>query len=145
MILKIKEQYGENIIFDIEETDKEAFFKFLSKDIKKLQPYLLPLESGCNISPFSTKNLQKSKYIIPCEDLNRYKNLISILPKNDVLKLNIYTNLFIKTLASKKSSINDIKADIRKKGLKNKEYIHSVGYWDNYLSYLQKNIISEVI
>ena len=27
------------------------------------------------------------------------------------------------------------------KGLKGKEYIHSIGKWDKYISYLNKNIL----
>lgn len=140
IISKITEQYGKDIVFDIEETDKEMLFKFKTDDFSKLEPYLIPCRSGCNISPFSTKNLRKSKYIIPNAELEQYKNIVSILSQNDMLKIKTYTNSFIQTLVNKKITIEEIKADMRKNGLKNKEYIHFIGQWSNYLAYLEKEI-----
>ena len=46
------------------------------------------------------------------------------------------TNNFIKTLATKRNTIENIKADMRLKGLKSKEYIFSIGKWNNYIKYL---------
>lgn len=34
----------------------------------------------------------------------------------------------------------DIKSDMKLKGLKGKEYIHSIGEWDNYINYLNNNL-----
>ena len=31
-------------------------------------------------------------------------------------------------------------ADMKLKGLKGKEYIHSIGQWDNYINYLRKEL-----
>ena len=36
--------------------------------------------------------------------------------------------------------IENIKADIKLKGLKGKEYIHSIGKWTEYISYLKEVI-----
>ena len=52
--------------------------------------------------------------------------------------LHCISNNFIKTLATKNNPIEKIKADMALKGLKPKEYIHSMGYWDKYIKYLSK-------
>ena len=62
----INENFGEDIIFDIEETDSEILFKFNTKHADNIIPLLKPKTSGANISPFSSKNLPKNKnYKIP--------------------------------------------------------------------------------
>ena len=38
--------------------------------------------------------------------------------------------------------MENIKADMRKKGLKAKEYIHYIGRWEEYLSFLTKELSS---
>ena len=46
--------------------------------------------------------------------------------------------MFIKSLATKKNPYENIKADMTLKGLKGKEYIHSIRAWDKYIDYLRK-------
>ena len=36
-----------------------------------------------------------------------------------------------------------IKADMALKGLKGKEYIHSIGKWNDYIKYLEENLENE--
>lgn len=50
------------------------------------------------------------------------------------------TNNFLKTLVTKKNRWEDIKADMALKGLKGKEYIHSIGKWSEYIAYLEKEL-----
>lgn len=50
------------------------------------------------------------------------------------------TKKYIKSLVTKKYTLDNIKADMRLKGLKNKEYIHSIGKWNEYIKFLQKEI-----
>lgn len=106
----------------------------------KLEKYLRPKTSGANISPFSTRNLPKNKtYKIPYEELEAYKEIIKKIPQNRILELTHRTNNFIKNLITKKVSWEDIKGDMALKGLKGKEYIHSIGEWDKYINYLKHN------
>ena len=42
--------------------------------------------------------------------------------------------------ASSKNTLENIKADMKLKGLKGKEYIHSIGKWNEYIDYLKKNM-----
>lgn len=142
IIKYINENFGQDTIFDIEENDSEILFKFKSKHDNDIIPLLKPRTSGANISPFSTKNLPLNKdYKIPDEDLDRYKNIVAKIPRERILDLSHRTNSFIKSLATKKNPTEKIKADMALKGLKGKEYIHSIGKWDKYIKYLEKNIL----
>ena len=93
-----------------------------------------------SISPFSSKNLPKSNYTIPESDLAQYKSVISDVPKDKLLSICHTSNNFIKTLVTKQNPMENIKADMKLKGLKGKEYVHSIGQWDNYINYLRKEL-----
>lgn len=99
-----------------------------------------PKTSGASISPFSSRNLSKSDYRIPDEILEEYKQIVAKIPRERILNITHSTNAFIKSLATKRETYEDIKADMAKKGLKAKEYIHSIGQWDEYIKYLEENL-----
>ena len=140
-ILKAISEIDPSIIFDIEETDAEILFKFKYSNSGKLIPLLKPKTSGAGISPFSSKNLPRNKgYKIPDEELQSYKDILANIPENERLSIGIITNNFIKTLATKRNPMENIKADMKLKGLKGKEYIHSIGQWEKYMKYLKENV-----
>lgn len=140
-IIKSINEINSDLIFDIEETSQEILFKFNYKNSSKIIPLLKPKTNGANISPFSSKNLPRNKdYKIPDENLIVYKNIVAKIPPERILTLTHSTNNFIKSLATKKNSYENIKADMKLKGLKGKEYIHSIGKWDEYIKYLQKEL-----
>ena len=125
----------------MEETDIEVLFKFNAKYDNRIIPLLKPKTSGASISPFSSKNLPKNKdYKIPDEDFNAYKNITAKIPKERILELTHMTNIFLKSLATKKNTWENIKSDMIFKGLKSKEYIYSIGKWKEYIVYLEKEI-----
>ena len=141
IIKAIKELFDrEEIIFDVEESDSECLFKFHAKHMKKLEPILKPKTSGAERSPFSSKNLPKVKYDIPLEDLNRYKSIVENIGKNRILELSHMTNSFLQSLTTKKNTWENIKADMAVKCIKGKEYIHSIGKWNDYINYLEKEL-----
>ena len=108
--------------------------------MEALEKFLRPVTSGANISPFSTKNLPRTRYVIPDGDLNAYKEIASKLPRERILELSHMTKIFMESLSKKKADLEAMKLDMAKKGLKGKDYIHSIGKWNEYLSYLNKNI-----
>ena len=129
------------IIFNIEETDSEVLFKFKYADSDTIIPLLKPKTSGANISPFSTRNLPKNNdYVIPDEQLNTYKEIVAKIPRERILDITYMTNNYLKTLVTKKNKWEDIRADMKLKGLKGKEYIHSIGKWDDYIKYMEVNL-----
>ena len=141
IVKSIQLELDNDIIFNIKETSQEVLFQFKAQDMEKLEKYLKPKTNCANRSPFSSKNLPKMKYKIPDEDLLRYKDLMTNLSKKDVLSFGLYTNNFIKSLVTKKNTLEDIKADMKLKGLKGKEYIHSIGKWNEYIEYLKTNLM----
>lgn len=129
----------EKTVFGIIENDAEIEFKFKSDNIEYISKYLKPQTSGSGISHFSTKNLPKSNYKIPDEDLDTYKNIVSNFYSESILDLTHNTNNFIKSLTTKRNPIEKIRADMKLKCLKTKEYIHSIGKWSEYMNYLKEN------
>lgn len=140
IVKAIKEAFQDNIITNIEETDSEVLFRFNSKYMEDLVPYLKPKTSGSDRSPFSIKNLPKAKYDIPEEDLEKYKNITSCVPKEQMLTLSKLTKSFLESLCNKKYPMEKLKEDMALKCLKGKEYIHSIGKWDDYLIYMEKGL-----
>lgn len=129
-------------VFDIMENDEEIEFKFNAKNIELIAKYMKPQTSGADISPFSTRNLPKSSYTIPNEDLRDYLEITNRIPKEDKWLISRITNEFMNNILSKNTLYKTItmKTDMRKKMLKGKEYIHSMGYWDEYIKYLKKEL-----
>lgn len=104
-----------------------------------LEKYLRPKTGGSNISPFSLKNLPKNKaYEIPDEDLVAYKDIVRDIGQKQIITLTHMLNSYLKSLVTKRNTWEDIKADMALKGLSGKNYIHSIGKWDDYLKYLKK-------
>ena len=130
----------ENIIFDIEETDEEVLFKFKYQNLDKLESLLKPSTIACNRSPFSSKNLLKSDYKIPDEDLKSYKAITANLPQNKLISLVHTSQRFLTTLATSQKKQEEIRSEMKRLGMKPKEYYHYIHKWDEYLDYLEKNI-----
>ena len=105
-----------------------------SKSISNLKSW------GANVSPFSTRNIPKADYAIPDEEFALYKQLIENIPQNQRLAIPHTTKSFLQSLATKRRTWEDIKADMTLKGLKNKEYIHSIGKWHEYIKYLKEHL-----
>ena len=143
IIKAIKTNLGDDIIFCIQETDSEVLFRFNSEHMEDLEKYLKPKTSGASISPFSSNNLPKNKeYKIPDNKLESYKRIVAKVSKELILNITHTTNRFLKSLVTKKNTWDNIKADMALKGLKGKEYIHSIGKWEEYIKYLEKELCS---
>ena len=128
----------ENTVFDIVENDSEIEFKFNAKNIEYIMQYLNPKTSGCNISPFSTRNLPKSDYKIPDEDLVVYNKIMAEKYSERFLDIRHITNNFLKSISNKQCNEEKIKADMKLKCMKPKQYIHFIGKWDEYLKVLNE-------
>lgn len=139
---ELKALTKKDIIFDIMESDEEVFFKFKAENDDKIIPLFKPKTSGANRSPFSSKNLLKADYTIPEEDLKLYKDSIGTINISDGsgLKLNRITKDYLNTLTNKRYTMDKLKEDMAKSMLKGKEYIHSIGKWNEYIKYLKQNL-----
>ena len=141
IIKAIQGELDKGVIYDIEETDKEVLFKFHAKYISQLEKYLKPKTNGAGISPFSVKNLPKNtSYKIPDEEQVLYKEIVEKIGKKRVIELTHMTNRYLKSLVTKKNTWEAIKSDMAFKCLKGKDYIHSIGKWNEYIDYLNENL-----
>lgn len=132
----------EGTVRSIMENDKEIEFKFHARKLEYIASFLKPATAGSDISPFSTKNLPKCDYPIPEEDLAEYNAILDSMDNKDYLLVSRITDTFLtnKLQKSKQYRTIDLKKDMKKKCLKTKEYIHSLGEWDKYIKYLKENI-----
>lgn len=133
---------NEGTVRNIVENDKEIEFKFHARKLEFIASYLKPAVAGSDISPFSTKNLPKCTYNIPAKDLEKYNAILDSMETKDYLLVFRITDSFLnnKLQKSKQYRSIDLKKDMKKKCLKTKEYIHSLGEWDKYIKYLEKEI-----
>lgn len=133
---------------DKDETDEEVTFLFPSTEIDKVAELLSAKTLGANISPFSTKNLPKTKVGIPSEQMQEYKKITSRLDKSDMLVIKNANNGFLNEVLAKKlkekgkRKLFDFKSDQKQMGLSRdiKGYIYSKGLWQEYIDYLDKKV-----
>ena len=139
---ELKQLTRKDIIFDIEESDSELLFKFKDDRIIEM---LKPKTSAANRSPFSSKYLPVVTYDIPKEDMDKYDEITKDLTVENGgwLKVNRITKKYLMTLTNKKFTKEDLVADMTKKCLKQRDYIHSLGKWDEYIKFLKKGLEDE--
>lgn len=132
-------------ISNIRENDSEVSFRFKVNNMPFIAEYLQPKTQGKNIRPFSTKNLPQSDYVIPKENMEDYKKIISIVPKEDILCISQITNNFLEEKLIKKYRHMDIFFDMKKEKMSRqiKEYIHYLGEWNEYLNYLNEALVEK--
>ncbi len=140
-LLKMCKEEGIEVSHVIE-GDGEISFRFKAKYIDFIADYLKAKTMGKDVRPFSIKNLPKSEYTIPSEDINLYRQIVDSIPKEDVLVISQITKCFLDEKMQKKYKDIDIKSDIKKKCMsrQTKEYIHSMGMWNEYLKYIKQEI-----
>lgn len=149
---KIYENLNKDIIFDIEFTDSEVLFKFKTKDIENLEPYIKPKTNHAGRSPFSQKNRrqqlgikQSKKSDIPIEKLDEYKQISSQIGKENIYIYNKINDGFLAELSAKnKCSMDTIKDKIKNQNYTTRYFIFTYGedIWNDYLDYI-KNYIKE--
>lgn len=145
----ILKSLNKDIPFDIEETDSEILFKFKSKYIEEVATLLKAHLNQKNndgeynyISPYSTKNLPKAKINIPSDKISEYKDLTSKLGDNSMLIIKDINQGFLKSLTTKRYTLEDIKADMKLKCLKGKDYFYKIGKFDDYLKLIKERVVN---
>ena len=132
------------------ENDEEVEFKFKASDIEIVADIMKARTSGAGISPFSSRNLPKTKIEIPTDKIERYKEITKDIPKCELLCISRATNDFLDNImakslckgSKKKSATFDVREDMKKMKLsrQSKEYIFIKGYFNEYLEYLQNKL-----
>jgi hypothetical protein len=128
------------------ETDEEVEFLFKAKYIDEVATLLKAKVNGCDISPFSSKNLPKADVEIPTDEIEKYKVVIVDVQKGDLLLIHRLTEDFLVNILNKKlrktDKSFDYSADMKKLMMTRmaKEYIFTKGFWNEYLTFLKKEI-----
>lgn len=139
------------VVADAEVLDFEAFFAFQAKDIEYFAKLVGAKTSGASISPFSVKNLPKTAYKIPDEDMELYNEAMKNIPTKTVnfkgkertmvdgLIVKQINSQFDKIIARSQSDKFNVEQDRKVKGLRGKEYIHSLGsdMWERYCEFIK--------
>lgn len=75
-------------------------------------------------------------------DLQEYKEIINKIPKENILIIKNLTSQFLSDILKKDKAYRrvDVNADMKKKMLKGKEYIHYIGKWSEYIKFLKEHI-----
>lgn len=137
-----KELLDKQILTYIDELDFEGEFRFKTDMMEYIANLVGARTSGSNISPFSTKNLPSVKYNIPTEELNKYKEIIKVLDKSEIILLTRWIKQFDDVIQTKKGSTYDINSERKLSCLSGKEFIHSIGLFNDYLKYLQDKVLT---
>lgn len=131
-------------ISDIKEGDGELSFKFKAENIDFIAEKLGAITQGKNIRPFSIKNLPKSDYKIPPEDLDQYKAVTASVPQGDKLIISRLTDEFLdkKFEKSLRREGKTVEQELRfwKMSRMKKEYIHMKELWGDYIEFLKEEL-----
>ena len=122
------------------ETDEEVVWKFKDKYLELMLKFITPQTSGASISPFSYKNLSIREYEINSKDMKEYDSIVNSLSQKDKLFVGRLILKFIKEVIPanhKKYRNKDVEVLMRKEQLRGKEYIHSIGLWDEFIKYIK--------
>ena len=137
-----KELIDKQILTYIYEFDSEGEFRFKTDMMDYIANLVEARTSGASISPFSTKNLPSTKYDIPTEDLDKYKKIIKVLDKSEIILLSRWIKQFDGVIQAKKGNTYDINAERKLSCLSGKEFIHSIGLFDDYLVFLKQQVLT---
>lgn len=142
----------EEILVSIEVLDGEVYFEFKATMIDYIAKLVGASSYGASIQPFSPKNLPKTPYKIPDKDLKLYNESIKDFPTRatviqgkervtvDGLLISRITKEFDEVIIASQPKKFDINKDRKSKGLKGKNYIHSLGndMWQCYCKFLKE-------
>lgn len=117
----------------------ECSFSFKAEYLPRWEGILKPKTYGRGIKPLSNKNLPKSDYVIPAEDLRKYKECIGKHPDGEN---KIAIAQFAKTCNSefKKSLPKKAPTERKKLCMNFQQYVHYKGLWNKYIKLLEDRI-----
>lgn len=127
-------------IHDYEETDSEVLIYFDAKLLDKVAKIVKPKTQGKKISPYSDRGRQeKTTYYVPDKDAQKYSEVTKDLDRSQKL---VFGRKIIKdfddVIISKKGKKFNLKKDRDDSGLPNREYIHYIGMWDDFVDFARK-------
>lgn len=144
-----RELVEKEVLVSAEVLDFEVYFEFKTDIMDYIAKLVGAKTNGSKISPFSSKNLPREPYKIPEKDIKLYKEALKDFPKvtRDMGKgpIEVPDGLLIKQINGQFDEVIaasgiDVSKDRRAKGLKPKEYYHSLGNetWQRYCEFLKE-------
>lgn len=126
------------IEIEYEEIGQDVLIYFKDEDMSKIAKIVTPIISGAKIPWYSIKNLPKSPYVIPQADLDNLLSKISIEDRMEKAQFFRASNsLFEKIIQTKKGKRFNIVEEKRKSKLNNREFIHFIGLWNEYVKFIE--------
>lgn len=126
-------------IYRYDEVGTDVLIWFDETYIKRVASVVKPKTAGKGIPPFSKRNLEKDKkldYKIPEEDIIAYQAITEGMALGDKLK---FSKAVIKDFDDEiikiKGKSYDLKKERDNSGLPNKEFIHFIGLWNEFLQF----------
>ena len=121
---------------------KDVIIYFEAKEIDKVASVVGANTRGASIRPYSIKNLPKEPYQIPEQELNEYVEAIEKFKGDSPLDLaqilrKVNKEFALKWDKNNESEISFITQQHNSK-LKFKEYVHSIGIWNEYIEFLKQ-------
>ena len=145
---QLKQEYPEMEIAVDDCGSFDYYIYFEAKDIEKIASLVVPRTSGKNIKPFSAKNLPKPLYEVPEEDVkklaeifSRRKEELKPIQKAAILRkcLKQFDPVIEDKCSTKKKKF-EVDLERKKSGLPSKEFIHSLGLWEDFVAFLAREI-----
>lgn len=134
---EIKHKYPD-LELRFEDDGRDGYIYFNANDIKKIATIIKPRTSGATIKWDSNKNLPKVVYTIPNEDLEKYNKITGHLTQTEKMQLCRKINSsFLDSITTKRYNA---KEELKESRLGPKEFIHSIGKWNDYLKYYKKQL-----
>lgn len=149
-------QTGENVRKEIEKQFPDIeitidnvgrwdyYIYFDSEDLDKIATIVKPSTYGARIRPFSTRNLPSPKYTIPEDQLQQLTDIYRTLTSHEkMIFMRAACSEFDEVIQKKKGKRYDISKARKTSKLKNKEFIHSLGLWDDFIEFVKNKFINE--
>ena len=139
----VKKKFDEQGIWYIDESfGVDTLLFFHESDLNKVAKIVKPKTRGKGTGPFSKRAISNSveEFKIPEEDIARYKEITDKLDLEHMAKIQFIKKTlkdFDAIIQEKKGSRYDISKQRKESSLKPKEFIYSIGLWDEYLDFVQ--------
>lgn len=137
----LRAKFGKTLWLKLDDFGSDVIILFKESDLDKIADIVKPKTNGKRIPPLSSKNLPRANYKIPEADLQKLQDLLQPLDKKaKMLSSKQWIKDFDNVIQKKKGKKFNITEQRDDSGLKNKEFIHSIGLWDDYCRYVKKQI-----
>ena len=120
----------DEFVIDVIDNGTEVLFTFKAKNIESVAEYLKAKTFGCNISPFSRKNLFKSNEKLSAEDEQCYREAVSGLALHDI------SSFMINFKGSKLTKIE--RENLKKSGSQLRVFVRNIGKFEVFIKELTK-------